>query len=200
MALYIRPLSIADLEPCLAVETAAFPPAEAATREKIEYRLTVCPEICYGLFSSDEGNKTPSEFVDIPVVPQGEGEARKGDLIAHVISTQSASPVVTDDDMAYPPDWKADPSAEATVGHKKSGRTLALHSLAVSPVAQRRGAGKALMKAYLAEMKKSGTADRVSILTYDRLIPYYTKLGFTHRGKSASEYAGVAWHDLSYGF
>jgi hypothetical protein len=32
---YIRQLTIQDLDECLAVETAAFPPAEAATREKV---------------------------------------------------------------------------------------------------------------------------------------------------------------------
>lgn len=35
MALYIRQLNINDLERSLVVETAAFPPAEAATREKV---------------------------------------------------------------------------------------------------------------------------------------------------------------------
>ena len=35
MPLYVRQLSINDLEESLVVETAAFPPAEAATREKV---------------------------------------------------------------------------------------------------------------------------------------------------------------------
>ena len=35
MALYIRALSIDDLDRCQKVEHAAFPPAEAATREKV---------------------------------------------------------------------------------------------------------------------------------------------------------------------
>lgn len=35
MSLYFRQLSINDLEESLVVETAAFPPAEAATREKV---------------------------------------------------------------------------------------------------------------------------------------------------------------------
>lgn len=35
MSLYARQLNIYDLERSLAVETAAFPPAEAATREKV---------------------------------------------------------------------------------------------------------------------------------------------------------------------
>lgn len=38
MALYIRQLDIGDLERSLVVETAAFPPAEAATREKVRQK------------------------------------------------------------------------------------------------------------------------------------------------------------------
>jgi hypothetical protein len=40
MSLYARQLNINDLERSLAVETAAFPPAEAATREKVVISMT----------------------------------------------------------------------------------------------------------------------------------------------------------------
>lgn len=40
MSLYARQLNINDLERSLAVETAAFPPAEAATREKVVRSIT----------------------------------------------------------------------------------------------------------------------------------------------------------------
>ncbi|KAI9159101.1 N-acetyltransferase [Paramyrothecium foliicola] len=171
---YIRQLSVDDVEKCLVVETAAFPPTEAATRGKIEYRLSVAPELARGLF-----------------VREAEGDR----LIAHTISTMSVSPTVQDEDMAYPEDWKTS-SATQSVGHKPQGRTITLHSLAVDPAHQKSGFGRRLMKAYIEEMQRSGKADRIAILTYDRLVPYYEKLGFTHYGKSKSEYAGVAWHDL----
>ncbi|KAK1986839.1 acetyltransferase [Colletotrichum cereale] len=198
MELYIRPLSIGDLDQCATVEFAAFPPAEAATREKIEYRLSVCPHVCYGLFVR-HGTGTPEgcrQQGDIPVLtkaPEGWGNDK---LIAHTISTQSFSRAVKDEDMAFPETWKTDPTALYRIGHRPEGRTIALHSLAVSPPCQRLGYGKKLLSVYAEEMRKAGLADRISILTYDRLVPYYQKLGFTHFGKSQSEYAGVAWHDL----
>ncbi|GJC90374.1 putative N-acetyltransferase C9.02c [Colletotrichum liriopes] len=102
--------------------------------------------------------------------------------------------------MAFPAAWKTDPTTVHYVGHKPEGRTIALHSLAVSPPYQQLGYGKKLMAAYIKEMGRTGKADRISILTYDRLVPYYQKLGFTHSGKSQSEYAGVAWHDLAFEF
>jgi hypothetical protein len=117
-------------------------------------------------------------------------------LLAHVISTKSTNKPVRDEDMDYPPNWKSDPQGDYDVGHKKNGRTIALHALAVSPDYQRSGLGKAIMRAYIERMKQINAGDRISILTYDRLVPYYQKLGFEHYGKSESEYAGVAWHDL----
>ncbi|KZL79023.1 gnat family, partial [Colletotrichum incanum] len=202
MELYIRPLSIKDLDQCAAVESAAFPPAEAATREKIEYRLTVSPHICFGLFVRQgtgilEGSRQQGNIPVFTNAFDGSGNDR---LIAHTISTQSISRVVKDEDMAYPPTWKTDPTAVHYIGHNPEGRTIAMHSLAVSPPYQKLGYGKRLMAVYTKEMERTGKADRISILTYDRLVPFYQKLGFTYFGKSQSEYAGVSWHDLAFEF
>ncbi|KAH6889876.1 hypothetical protein B0T10DRAFT_42121 [Thelonectria olida] len=199
MEAYVRPLSIRDLDRCEVVESAAFPPAEAASRQKIHYRLTVTPETCYGLFLRGDVSPPIQLPADIPILNEAP-ENEDATLVAHTISTKASSPVVKDADMAIPPDWESDPEATYEVGHQPNGKTITLHSLAVSPTYQRSGLGKALMKAYLAHMKKTGQGDRVAILTYDRLVPYYQGLGFTHYGKSESNYAGVAWHDLAYVF
>ncbi|KAF4344287.1 polyamine n-acetyltransferase 1 [Fusarium beomiforme] len=196
MSLYARQLNINDLERSLSVETAAFPPAEAATREKIEYRLTVCPEICIGLFLRARATLPSPIPQDVPFLE--ESTSNDDVLLAHVISTKSTNKPVRDEDMDYPRNWKDDPQGVYNVGHKKDGRTIALHSLAVAPDYQRTGLGKAIMRTYIERMIKKDAGDRISILTYDRLVPYYQKLGFEHYGKSESEYAGVAWHDLSY--
>ncbi|KAK7432537.1 hypothetical protein QQZ08_000744 [Neonectria magnoliae] len=193
---YIRTLSIRDLEQCVVVESSAFPPDQAASRDKIEYRLTVCPEICLGLFCGGEPH-LPFQLPDsIPYVPDASG-SEEDTLVAHTISTKSTTRPVKDQDMDFPSDWKANPLAEYEVGHQPKGRTIALHALAVSPKYQRSGLGKALMKSYITQMKEAGHADRISILTYDRLVPYYEGLGFKNYGKSESNYAGVAWYDLA---
>ncbi|TDZ16451.1 Polyamine N-acetyltransferase 1 [Colletotrichum sidae] len=201
MTAYIRPLSIGDLSQCVAVESAAFPPAEAATPEKIEYRLSVCPELCYGLFvAAGTSDHDCIGQTEIPVLASAPANSSDDKLLAHVISTKSTSSVVKDADMAFPPKWKDNPAGHYDVGHQPQGSTIALHSLAVTPSVQRRGLGKKLMASYTKHMKDAGIADRIAILTYDRLLSYYQSLGFTHYGKSASEYAGVAWHDLAYEF
>lgn len=98
--------------------------------------------------------------------------------------------------MDYPRDWKTNPKVVTTAGHQPTGSTVALHSLAVSPAHQRQGLGKLLMNKYIEEMKMMNGVERVALLTYDRLVPYYEKLGFKNHGKSAATYAGVSWNDL----
>ncbi|KAF2020108.1 acyl-CoA N-acyltransferase [Aaosphaeria arxii CBS 175.79] len=199
MSAYIRPLSLADKEQCGIVESAAFPPAEAATPVKIEYRLTVCPEICFGLFAPKDTKVATPLPDNTPVY--SENTPKDGEeLIAHVIATRATAKTVRDQDMEVPKDWRKDPTAKTEVGHLQGGRTITLHSLAVSPKYQRSGIGKTLMNAYIEHIRKTGTTDRISILTYGRLLPYYQKLGFTLYGKSESTYAGVAWYDLAYEF
>lgn len=99
--------------------------------------------------------------------------------------------------MAPPSNWQnGDVPAEANVGHQENGRTLAVHSLAVLPDYQRRGLGTALMKSYVQRMLESDVADRVALLTYDRLVPYYEALGFENIGRSRVKFGGEAWNDM----
>ncbi|KAG6267516.1 hypothetical protein E4U47_005218 [Claviceps purpurea] len=202
MSVHIRRLSIADLESCLAVESAAFPPAEAASREKIEYRLVTCPELCYGLFL-DSTSTAPSDAADVPPSATASTNAshQNARLIAHVLSTRSLSAVVTDQDMQLPANWRNNrdkPQDSAKVGHQPNGGTVALHSLAVSPSHQKLGLGKYLMSRYIEKMREMQAVERISILTYENLVSYYEELGFQLLGASASNHGGVAWKDMVY--
>lgn len=109
-------------------------------------------------------------------------------LLAHIISTRSKSPVVTDDDMDYPWSWKTtttttttttnegsvgaggggdDTATTRVLGHQEDGRTVAIHSLGVIPKLQGCGLGKLIMKSYLQQMNNSGTVDRVALICQD---------------------------------
>lgn len=50
MAAYIRVLSTDDLDRCSVVESAAFPPAEAATREKVRSHIWTEDDLADMLF------------------------------------------------------------------------------------------------------------------------------------------------------
>ncbi|KAK8913294.1 Polyamine N-acetyltransferase 1 [Metarhizium anisopliae] len=211
MTAYIRPLTSLDLDRCAALESAAFPPSEAATYEKslnlatepainvsfikIDYRLSSCPELCYGLFLRNPDAAAPDPSI-VRVLSSADAQDKDGILVAHTIATKARATLIVDQDMDYPKDWKTNPRAVADAGHQPSGTSVALHSLAVSPDYQRQGLGKLLMGKYIEQVKKLDGVERISILTYERLVPYYEKLGFKNHGKSAATYAGVSWYDL----
>ncbi|KAF2836073.1 acetyltransferase [Patellaria atrata CBS 101060] len=199
---YVQVLTINNLDSCIALEEASFPPNQRATREKFEYRLTVCGEICLGLFTSAEPD---SENTDQPTSEgahpvDSSSPERKQTLVAHIISTKCEGKTVGDNDMKPPENWRTAPGTEPHLGHKDHGRTIALHSLAVLPKYQRCGLGKTLIRAYLHRMEQSGVADRVSLITYDRLVPYYESLGFENLGPSKAQFGGQAWNDMVYEF
>lgn len=83
-----------------------------------------------------------------------------------------------------------------TVGHDEAGRTLALHSLAVLPDYQGLGVGKMLMKAYVQRMVEAEVADRIALLTYPKLVPWYEKFGFEKIGESKATHGGGGWIDM----
>ena len=88
-------------------------------------------------------------------------------LLAHIVSSKCCGETVSDKDMDYPKDWRNLGGKSVDVGHQEMGRTIGLHSLAVSPKLQGCGIGKMIVKAYLQQMNNSGLADRVSLLCQD---------------------------------
>ena len=98
--------------------------------------------------------------------------------------------------MALPPKWQSDPHADPHLGHKEEGRTICLHSLAVLPEYQNQGLGKTLVLSYIQRIQSAGVVDRIALLTYDRLVPFYERLGFEYRGKSKAQYGGGGWNDM----
>lgn len=162
------------------------------------YRLTVCGELSLGLFTTSDD--APAQVVTAStahVVESGAAPERKEFLLAHICATKTRNELISDDDMKVPPNWRDQPHpADATVGHQEDGRTIALHSLAVEPKFQGQGLGKTLLKAYVQRMQNSGVADRISILTYDRLVSFYESVGFENRGASKVQYGGGGWVDM----
>jgi len=195
---YTTPLTISDLESCVALENATFTrPEERCTREKFEYRLTKCGDLCLGLFATvGPDSNVPAETLKTARLVESDREIGDiGVLLAHIIATRSNSPVVTDVDMDYPRDWTPN-SASSSVGHQEGGRTICLHSFGVLPKYQKRGIGRILLMAYLQQMNGAGIADRVALIAHDHLVPYYEKYGFQNKGPSKAQFGGGGWFDM----
>lgn len=116
---------------------------------------------------------------------------RKQVLLAHVIATKTTNATLTDDDMAMP-----EAGTRSTKGHKESGRTVCVHSLAVLPAFRYQGLGSLLMKSYIQRIESAGLADRMALIAHDQLINFYEKLGFKNQGKSQAQFGGGGWYDM----
>ncbi|KAI1306871.1 hypothetical protein F5Y03DRAFT_394308 [Xylaria venustula] len=203
----IRPLTISDLESCIALENAAFAnPAYHCTPEKFVYRLTACPELCMGVFCTVVPTNTQGWEIDTlhtaRPVETGRSDGAVSVLLAHIVATRSHDYVVTDDAMDYPQGdntaraGRNDANGSGIVGHHEFGRTVCIHSLAVHPKLQGVGLGKLIVKAYLQQIKSSALADRVALICREHLINYYKRFGFSHNGPSEASLAGGGWNDM----
>ncbi|KAK2613741.1 hypothetical protein N8I77_000632 [Diaporthe amygdali] len=196
----IRPLGISDLRSTVALENAAFSdPQHRASPEKLEYRLTKCPELTLGVFCTvvpDLARDFDIEtFAHAHPVETDRADQAKSVLLAHIIATASSSSTVQDSDMDIPAGWQTSQGKHVEKGHQEGGRTICVHSLAVSPKLQGCGLGKLIMKSFLQQMKSLG-AERVALICQDYLVSYYERFGFKHAGKSKAEFGGGGWHDM----
>ncbi|MCJ1314726.1 hypothetical protein MMC15_000038 [Xylographa vitiligo] len=207
---YVQLLSISDLEACVALEAATFPEHERCSREKFIYRLTTCPTLSLGLFSSTTTLPTPATQAafDAARPPDSSTPSHRAVLLGHVISTLTDAPAVTDASMEIPKDFPPHPEHLPTtspsstdsveiLGHRPLGRTIAIHSVCVLPTHQNLGLGKTLLKAYMQRMESSGIADRIALLAHPELVGWYVgKFGFEERGESKATFGGGGWREM----
>ncbi|KAI1379411.1 acyl-CoA N-acyltransferase [Hypoxylon crocopeplum] len=198
----VRPLTISDLESCVALENAAFTnPEHRCTREKFEYRLATCPELCIGLFCTVvPGNAKSFEIDTLPPshpVETGRDDGARTVLLAHIIATRSDGRVVTDAAMDYPRDFRTSKRNTSGLGHQDAGSTVCVHSLSVHPKLQACGLGKLIMKSYLQQLKNSAIADYCALICQEYLISFYKRFNFEHQGPSEAGFGGGGWHDMT---
>lgn len=134
--------------------------------------------------------------VDAPTAPtahavESSAPDRKAVLLALACATKSANMTVQDSDMAMPK-----PGDGTTVGHNEAGRTICLHSLAVLPEFQAKGLGSTLLKDFIQRMEGAGAGDRIAIITFERLVPWYERHGFRSLGRSEATFGGEVWYDM----
>ena len=162
------------------------------------YRLSTCPELCLGLFSTSNSKDSLASAgtYDAALPIDSFTPARKSVLLAHVIATKCESVTVTDDSMDFPPAWQGVIGPSESRGHQENGRTIAVHSLAVLPAYQGMGLGKTIMKAYVQRMESSGIGNRCALLAHDPMVLFYNLLGFTNKGESKCNFGGGGWNDM----
>ena len=137
---------------------------------QLEYRLSKCGEIGYGIFLTVIPGSDDVEGATLATGRRVETSRQNGAisvLIGHVISTKSTNPVVTDEAMDVPQDWASPTMPASPLGHQEHGRTIAIHSVAILPEFQGRGLGRVLMLSYMQHMNGSGIADNLALIAHD---------------------------------
>lgn len=206
----IRPLTIEDIDQCIALEAKGFSEAERCTPDKFKYRLTTCPELCSGLFvreysykynainlpevaerieaeHKDSKSDNEQEDEDLPV----KSSVTKETLIGHIIATKIHSSHITEASMELPSE--NDPAA----GHIEHSRFIGIHGLVVDPEWQGKNLGTLLMHDYIQKLSNQDLGSKVVIICHKDLIPFYEKIGFNNNGVSECKFANQTWYDLS---
>lgn len=117
----------------------------------------------------------PNQVTDLDIFPTlttahsvetDRPDQAKSVLMAHIVATASNSETVHDCDMEIPANWKTSQHKQSGKGHTEGGKTICLHSLAVSPKLQGCGLGKLIMKSFLQQMQALGS-ERVALICQD---------------------------------
>lgn len=193
----IRPLRYEDLDQFLRIEEACFPPAERASREKVQYRLRQCPELSSGVFIRKFEHELEGGDDSLPA---GESTIEKEILIAHIGATKMRTQIITDEAMEVPSELdkygrSVDPKDSR--GHHEDGRTIGVHSVCVDPEYQGNSIGSIMLRDYIQKMTTAHTADNIAIIVHEKLLPFYEKVGFFDVGFSDVQLAGGGWKNMS---
>ncbi|KAI5838715.1 hypothetical protein DFP73DRAFT_255583 [Morchella snyderi] len=178
--IYVRPLTLKDLDAVMAVETQAFVPAERCTRKQFHALLSTAlsPSLSLGIFAST----SPSQGAHGQPHPHNPTEH----LLGHAIASKITSHLITD--SCY--------SSSTTTSHN-TGATIALHSLAIVPACQRRTLGTTLMVEFIRKcLHVSVSVERIAIIAREGLVRFYERFGFECRGLSSVGFGGGGWRNL----
>ncbi|EPS38500.1 hypothetical protein H072_7741 [Dactylellina haptotyla CBS 200.50] len=225
MSVYVRTLTINDIDKIVELENVCFSEEERASIEKFRYRLTVCGELSHGLFTLSKPH---------PDTPKGVSDFKpKEILVAMISATKTSSPNITEASMKIPrelltayglpappkeqdppapktdtaaaPDTEGESSQEATKeaipppeGHVESGETICIHSVCVSPSYRNMGYSQILLKDFIARMRDAGLSKRIALICRKEMTGVYTKVLFRYRGNSTVTHGGGNWVDMIY--
>lgn len=122
LIIYVRALTLKDLDAVMRIETQAFVPEERCTRKKFHSLLSTSPSTSLGIFTT---LRYPTHTVEL--------------LLGHAMAAPIGSPFITD--SCY--------SSSHTPAPHHTYSTVALHSLAIEPRWQRLTLGTRLLKEFI---------------------------------------------------
>ncbi|POS86922.1 hypothetical protein EPUL_001424, partial [Erysiphe pulchra] len=196
---YIRLLTPSDLDSCEVLERLAYDDSRnCASREKLEYRLSKCGELCQGLFCTVvPGSEFQAETLATSnPVETGRQNGALSVLLGYIIATKTNDPIASLDSMGFPDDWRSQNPVLTNVGHQENGRNVVIHSVAVLPGFRSRGIGKILVKSFMQQVIGAEISDRITIIAHQEKVAWYEKMDFKNLGLSGVEFGSGGWYDM----
>jgi arylalkylamine N-acetyltransferase len=143
-SLFFRPAQASDLQSIIDLETASYPADEAATPDRLEFRL-----------------ENAGEYFLVAVAPPTNANATSSgvdalQVVGFVCSTLTAANSLTHESMAT---------------HEPQGSLLCVHSVCVEQGQRRRGVGSKLMRAYINFIaQSSANVTEIRLLCKEHLV------------------------------
>jgi GNAT superfamily N-acetyltransferase len=115
---------------------------------------------------------------------------------------RTSDPVITDGSMLMPENWRSLPTGKPwtvggkLIGNDSSGKTVAIHSVVMTPEFQGGGIGRALVKDYVDYIKKNVEGESLALIAHGHLTGFYESCGFVNLGVSEVGFAGGGWFDM----
>ena len=179
-----------ELVQIYALEAASYPADEAATEEKLEFRLEHAsaaplrppffPSCPPGPLSDVEIGGRPAFFRAMWCTQASHG-CEVGDLLGFICATLAPTEELLEETMA---------------GHDPAGSTLCIHSVVTAGGMRRRGVAQTMLREYIAHVRGVGRVRLLKLLTKPYNAPLYEKAGFTHLGEWAGEHGSETWLEM----
>ena len=179
-----------ELVQIYALEAASYPADEAATEEKLEFRLehasaapspALVPPSCPPDPLSDVGIGGRPAFFRAMWCTQASHGCEVGDLLGFICATLAPTEELLEETMA---------------GHDPAGSTLCIHSVVTAGGMRRRGVAQTMLREYIAHVRGVGGVRLLKLLTKPYNAPLYEKAGFTHLGEWAGEHGSLPWLEM----
>ncbi|KAI8472845.1 MAG: acyl-CoA N-acyltransferase [Monoraphidium minutum] len=184
-ALFFRGPAIGDLDEIYAIEAASYPEDEAATREKLEYRIRNAPEVFLVCISSGgDASGSSGGGGDAAGGANGAGRAAAQDeIVGYACGTCSGAAALTHESMST---------------HQPGGRLLCIHSVAIAAPHRRRGVASRLLAAYVQYAAAGAPGlEEARLLCKEDLVPLYARAGFSLLGPSPVVHGRDQWMEMA---
>ncbi len=188
--LFHRMVTPTDLPKCYTIESGSYPPDEAASLESLQYRQHhAAPYFrCAALLGVDEEAAATAKQQQQQQQPTQKADPTDsmkmtGEIVGFVTGTRCSAFDV----------------ASMTV-HDPHGSMLAIHSVVVSEQYRRMGIGSAMLREYVASVRKMTVKtpiDKIVLIAKADKLAFYVRAGFSVVGISPIVHGRDTWYECS---